>query len=224
VNALLFDMDGVLVDVASSYRRAVRLTVRHFAGVDIGEAEIQAYKDRGGLNNDWDLTGAVLSDRGIEPGRESIVGVFQGFYAGKDFNGLIRDERWLLDPGILAGLAKRFAVGIVTGRPSAETRFTLGHFGVARYFPVVVTMDDLPPDRGKPDPLGIRLAMKALGERDGFYVGDTIDDMRAARRAGLVPIGVAGDGRGAGAAEARLRTEGAEKIICDIRRIEEVLP
>ena len=35
INALFFDMDGVLVDVSRSYRRAIEETVSHFTGREI---------------------------------------------------------------------------------------------------------------------------------------------------------------------------------------------
>ncbi|MHB8094213.1 MAG: HAD-IA family hydrolase [Candidatus Aminicenantales bacterium] len=223
MKALLFDLDGVLVDVAASYRRAVDMTVRHFSGTGIDPRGIQSYKDRGGLNNDWDLTLAVLADRGVPAGRDSVIEIFQGFYLGKDFDGLIGDEKWLLDPATLTPLSGEFRAGIVTGRPRPETRYTLGLFDALSLFPVVVTMDDLPPGRGKPDPLGIRLALSLLGMKEGFYAGDTVDDMAAARAAGLVPIGVALPAEGKDGQEARLLDAGAARVIADINRIGEVL-
>jgi HAD superfamily hydrolase (TIGR01548 family) len=67
---IIFDMDGVLVDVSSSYREVVRRTVveymRQVLGADVSDgfitlADIAAVKKSGGLNNDWDLTDAILN-------------------------------------------------------------------------------------------------------------------------------------------------------------------
>ena len=67
---LLFDMDGVLVDVSKSYRDTVRQTARLFLQEACGSAslpnplfslaDLAAVKQSGGLNNDWDLTRTVL--------------------------------------------------------------------------------------------------------------------------------------------------------------------
>ena len=38
---LVFDMDGVLVDVTESYRETIRQTVRYFTGQEIGNERIQ---------------------------------------------------------------------------------------------------------------------------------------------------------------------------------------
>ncbi len=219
MKALLFDCDGVLVDVSESYRRAVQETARRFGAGEIDAAAIRAYKERGGLNNDWDLTLTALRERGIAADRRDVVKAFQEIYLGRDFDGLIRNEVWLCREGLLSGLAGKYALGIVTGRPAPETRFTLEHFGADGFFPVVVTQDDLAEDRGKPDPLGILTALARLGSVEGYYVGDTVDDMRAALGAGLVPIGVAPEDGGPGLLKA-----GAARIIRDINRIGEVLP
>ncbi len=223
MRALLFDMDGVLVDVFESYRQAIRETVRHFSGSRISDRAIQAYKSRGGLNNDWDLTLAALDDRGVVVGRDEVVAAFQEYYAGRNFDGLIRNEKWLLDFEILKELSTGYRVGIVTGRPAAETQHTLGRFRALDLFAAVVTMDDLPPGMGKPNPEGIRLALSRLGSAEGYYVGDTVDDMQAARRAGLVAIGVVRPSDRRPGTEALLISAGASRIVPDINRIKEVL-
>lgn len=67
---IVFDMDGVLIDVSGSYREAVRKTVRLFFSGSKGAeklpdplfslTELAKLKQTGGLNNDWDLTALTL--------------------------------------------------------------------------------------------------------------------------------------------------------------------
>jgi HAD superfamily hydrolase (TIGR01548 family) len=59
VDAVVLDVDGVLVDVADSYRRAIVETVERVYGRSIRKADVQAFKDAGGFNNDWELTDAA---------------------------------------------------------------------------------------------------------------------------------------------------------------------
>jgi len=58
-DAVVLDVDGVLVDVADSYRRAIVESVAQVYGDTIDRADVQAFKDAGGFNNDWELTDAA---------------------------------------------------------------------------------------------------------------------------------------------------------------------
>lgn len=59
VEAVVLDVDGVLVDVADSYRRAIVETVERLHGERPPAGTIQALKDAGGFNNDWLVTDAA---------------------------------------------------------------------------------------------------------------------------------------------------------------------
>lgn len=59
VDAVVLDVDGVLVDVADSYRRAIVDTVAHVHGETVDREAVQLFKDAGGFNNDWTVTDAV---------------------------------------------------------------------------------------------------------------------------------------------------------------------
>jgi HAD superfamily phosphatase len=58
-DAVVLDIDGVLVDVADSYRRAIVDSVDRVYGKTIAIDDIQPFKDAGGFNNDWELTYAA---------------------------------------------------------------------------------------------------------------------------------------------------------------------
>ena len=59
VDAVVLDIDGVLVDVSASYRRAIVDTVERVHGETIDRAAVQQFKEAGGFNNDWELTDAA---------------------------------------------------------------------------------------------------------------------------------------------------------------------
>ena len=59
VDTVVLDVDGVLVDVADSYRRAVVETVGRRHGDEPPREAIQPLKDAGGFNNDWLVTDAL---------------------------------------------------------------------------------------------------------------------------------------------------------------------
>ncbi|MFC6904835.1 TIGR01548 family HAD-type hydrolase [Halalkalicoccus tibetensis] len=58
-DCVVLDVDGVLVDVADSYRRAIVESVERVYDATIEKEGIQAFKDAGGFNNDWELTDAA---------------------------------------------------------------------------------------------------------------------------------------------------------------------
>ena len=58
-DAVVLDIDGVLVDVADSYRRAIVESVDRVYGRTVDDDGVQRFKDAGGFNNDWELTYAA---------------------------------------------------------------------------------------------------------------------------------------------------------------------
>ncbi|MFB6170095.1 MAG: TIGR01548 family HAD-type hydrolase [Haloarculaceae archaeon] len=84
VDAVVLDIDGVLVDVADSYRRAIVESVEFVYGDTIPKPAIQAFKDAGGFNNDWELTyAAALYVLGREAGYEGDVEAFTDAVAAR---------------------------------------------------------------------------------------------------------------------------------------------
>ncbi len=218
--AVLFDMDGVLVDVSQSYRKAIQQTVQFFADTEATTAEIQHFKEQGGYNNDWDLTEAILQKRGKTVPKQAIIDRFQQVYlGGKGVAGLIDNEQWLLPKNQLFELHKKYQLGIVTGRPRQETTYVLHKFAVEELFDVVVVMEDYPPEKSKPDPYPIQLALEKLGTQDAVYVGDSVDDIVAAKRAGLRVFGCVPPGVAKAQLAEKLQKRGADLVIDSISEI-----
>jgi histidinol-phosphate aminotransferase len=184
--ALLFDLDGVLADVTRSYRQAIRQTADRF-GVEVTPEQIDAAKAAGDANNDWVLTWRLVCAQ--RPGVElaEIRRTFERLYQGEAGQpGLWEDERLLIARQQLVELAGRLPLAIVTGRPRKDAERFLATFGLQELFAVVVAMEDGP---AKPDPFPVRLALERLGVERAWMVGDTPDDMQAARAVGVLPIG-----------------------------------
>lgn len=207
--ALLFDMDGVLADVSRSYRAAIVAACASF-GVTVGRAEIDAAKAGGGANDDWALTRALLEDAGVDVSLAAVCDRFEEAYQGAGgtpglhrFETLIPDRRWL------AGLAERFSLAVVTGRPRRDARRFLEEHDLAGLFGAVICREDAPL---KPDPAPVALALRRLGARAAWMFGDTPDDIVAACGAGVVPIGVAPPGAGP-AIRAALEHAGAARVL-----------
>jgi HAD superfamily hydrolase (TIGR01549 family) len=91
----------------------------------------------------------------------------------------------------------RRPLGVVTGRPRADAERFLARFSFADCFDVVVCREDA---ALKPDPAPVQLALQRLAVRTAWMLGDTVDDVRAAQGALVLPIGVLADGDLPGAA------------------------
>lgn len=215
--AVLFDMDGVLADVSRSYRRAILDTAAAF-GVTVGPEDVAAAKARGDATNDWRLTHALISEAGVEASLEQVTRRFESLYQGDDQReGLYRRETPRFDPETLARLASRRPLGVVTGRPRSDAERFLSDHGLAGAFAVVVCMEDAP---SKPDPAPVRLALERLGVASAWMVGDTPDDLAAARGAGVLPVGLPAPGDGPSV----LDSAGAALILGTPEELEERLP
>lgn len=220
---LIFDMDGVLVDVSDSYRETIVRTVAHFTGRVVTAEQIQDYKNRGGWNDDWMLAHRLCADLGSAVDYDAVVDHFVRIFAGerRDGNGLIRRERWIPRPGLLERLARRFELGIFSGRRHWEIDLSLRRFAPQVRFDPCIGAEDVA--NLKPAPDGLLLAAAHKPGRSLVYVGDTVDDARCARAAGVPFIGVADPGGPRGAeTRALLRREGAPAVLDDINGIEAV--
>lgn len=189
--AILFDLDGVLADVSSSYRRSIIETALTF-GVTVTATDVDEAKASGTANDDWDLTRRLCSDQGVELEYSEVVARFEEIYQGReDTLGLKTSERPLVDPSTWSRWAAELPLGVVTGRPRADAEEFLERFGLSEKTSVLVAREDAPL---KPDPGPVRLALDRLGVRHAWLVGDTPDDIEAARSAQVMPIAVVSPG------------------------------
>jgi len=82
--AVVLDIDGVLVDVADSYRQAVIESVERVYGETVDRTAIQQFKDAGGFNNDWLVTDAVaLYVLATQAGYDDDIETFTDRIAGE---------------------------------------------------------------------------------------------------------------------------------------------
>ncbi|MFH1844963.1 MAG: aminotransferase class I/II-fold pyridoxal phosphate-dependent enzyme, partial [bacterium] len=179
--AVLLDLDGVLADVRLSYHRCIVETARSF-GLDPSPNEVTAVSQKPGHNNDWVKTRELLARHGKFVDLATITTRFQAIYAD-----LANHETLIPGRELLVRLAARYPLAIVTGQPSREAEGFLQRFAIAHLFTTTICLEDGPE---KPDPAGVRNALDRLGVRAAWMVGDTVNDIIAARQAGVVPLGI----------------------------------
>jgi HAD superfamily phosphatase len=187
-DVIVFDMDGVLVEVMQSYRESIVETVRHFTGQTVSHDEIQDFKNAGGWNNDWILAHRLITDRGVKVEYQTVVAQFNKIFFGENGDGLILKEQWMPRPGMLEGLAKVASLAIFTGRVKYEADATLDRYASTIPFDPIVTDDSV--ISPKPAPDGLQLIQKQFPQKQLWYLGDTVDDARSSQAAGVPFIGV----------------------------------
>jgi HAD superfamily hydrolase (TIGR01548 family) len=218
-DVIVFDMDGVLVEVMQSYREAIRETVRHFTGELPTHDEIQDFKNAGGWNNDWVLSQRMIADRGKQVAYADVVEYFNQVFLGKNGDGLIRHERWVPKQGLLERLSERASLAIFTGRAKYEADVTLRRYANGIRFHPLITDECVA--NPKPAPDGLRLIMQEHAEQTIWYLGDTVDDAKSAEAAGVPFVGVSSRENPRHAEIAGiLRDRGAFALLEDVNELE----
>jgi HAD superfamily phosphatase len=213
---IVFDVDGVLVDVRGSFQKTTLETVEFFTGKKVTRAELHNWKNKSGYNDDWKLSTAWAHSLGSEAEYDEVKRKFVELYWGEKGEGNVKNETWLLPPANVRKLARRAELALFTGRTKWELEYTLARCACRSFLSQIVTVEDV--KLPKPNPEGL---LKILGRRDPsdiLYVGDNIDDALAARAARVPFVGVLprrGEERPERAE--RLRKLGAMTILGDIK-------
>jgi HAD superfamily phosphatase len=138
---LVFDMDGVLVDVTGSYREVTRLTVvlylSRVLGADIQDngflsrSDVAAVKKSGGLNNDWDLTDTILDTyllHALQASHEkALASRLEAVREIADDHGVIRELRHVMEKIDLSDLES-----LVYEKKAPQLFAALSTYGAAR--------------------------------------------------------------------------------------------
>lgn len=185
---LIFDVDGVLIDVRETFWRSALQTVEKLTGKKATWAELHKWKRQPGNNDDWMMVSRWATARGVPTTYEEAREAFQPFYWGSNGKpGNVAKEKWLVTPKLVAKWARKHELNLFTGRTRPEFAYSFERWPAAKHFRMVVTMDDA---RKKPFPDGL---LAILGKRDptnALYLGDNVDDALSAKAAHVPFIGI----------------------------------
>jgi pyrophosphatase PpaX len=177
VSCVLFDLDGTLIDTVE----LIRLSFRHATEAVLGAAVPDEVTMAG--------VGQPLRRQFHEmaPGHEAeLLRVY------REFNVAHHDELARAYEGTRETLEQLKALGVrmgvVTSKGTTAATLGLESFGLAAFFEVVVTADDV--ELHKPDPHPVLHAAASLGVdvRYCVYLGDSPHDMEAAIAAGAIAV------------------------------------
>lgn len=184
---MAFDLDGTLVDSLPDIVFAVEQTLHELGLPSLGSDLVGSWVGDGVTRL---LKRVLTGEKSGEPDPELLartLGLFRKAYAGH----LCVDSH--LYPGaleLLQALKGRCRVACITNKSRVFTEPLLPLLGIDKYFDLVLSGDSLA--AMKPDPLPLRHAAEMFGLPPGHccMVGDSKNDLLAARAAGFRGLAV----------------------------------
>ena len=179
--AVLFDLDGTLVDSAPDLCNAVNRVLADLGRPPVALSRLRQVVSKGGRA----MLAVALPDLDADA-REARLAPFLAYYGEALANDSVAFEGVA---ELLAALdARGIRWGIVTNKPEGLARGVLEGFGWRQRCAVLVGGDTLP--TRKPDPAPLLHACTQLGVEPGeaLYVGDDLRDVQAARAAGMPSV------------------------------------
>jgi HAD superfamily phosphatase len=174
--------------VHESFHETVLQTVRFFTHKRVTHKQLHEWKNRPGFNDDWKLSTTWIQSLGGKQTYDEVKAKFVELYWGKNGDGNVNREKWLLPKPILRRLAKKSELGIFTGRVWQEMNYTLDRNKTREFFKSIVTAQDV--SHPKPHPEGLLKVIGGRPHEDAIYIGDNVDDANAAKSAGVPFIGI----------------------------------
>lgn len=182
ISAVLFDLDGTLVDSLDDLADAVNYMRSQFGMTALNTTEVRRMIGKGSRHLVQQALGSD-SDNDIRRGLQ--------FFEG--FNSAHIADKSRLYPGILEVLTQLdeqdIPLAIVSNKNESLSRLILESLGIDGYFRSISGGDTYP--ERKPSPLPLMRVIQELGVKpeETVMVGDSINDIEAGRQAGIATIG-----------------------------------
>ena len=177
--ALVFDLDGTLIDSAPDIHAAANRLLAEEGLPPQPFERLRAMIGHGVPH----LIDRLMQAAGQPPdqGRDArlVARYSAGYEAAVDLTRPFPYVAETLDRLAAAG----HRMGLCTTKPLAAVRAVLAHFDLAQHFPVIVAGDSAHPR--KPDPAPLHAAIAELGGGPALYVGDHEVDAATARAAAV---------------------------------------
>ena len=177
LQAVLFDLDGTLIDSVELILSSFRHATAHVLGAPLPDEEL--------MRN----VGVPLARQMREFSPEHAEELLRVY---REHNARVHDEMLKRYSGVeeaLLGLAAGgMKLGVVTSKMRHMAFRGLERFDLARFFDVVVGSDDVEVHKPDPHPLFVAAAELDVPIERCAYVGDSPHDMAAARAAGCLAI------------------------------------
>ncbi|MER9063468.1 phosphoglycolate phosphatase [Mesorhizobium sp. M0482] len=183
--AILFDLDGTLVDSAPDIAAAVNELL---AGHDLPPLRLDQVKAMigGGIRKlverAFAAPGTPLLGSALDEANRVMAPIYRRHLTGR--TRLMPGVREVLTHLHLSGIA----MAVVTNKPQLAAREILLHFRLTEYLGAIVGGDAVTSLKPAPDALLLALDLLQVEPRDTLMVGDSSADVAAARAAGMAVI------------------------------------
>lgn len=180
---VLFDLDGTLIDTAPDLAHSMDLVMRELHLPTQGLKKVRRFIGHGVRRLVEDIVSTELEGKPAKATLDKALGAFNEHYREQ----LVQKSS--LYPGVPECLQTLRSRGVklacVTNKPKAFTEPLLEHFLIDGHFDLVLSGDSL--QKKKPDPFPLVHACQRLAVEvaDSIMVGDSSNDILAARNAGM---------------------------------------
>lgn len=179
MTAIIFDLDGTLVDSAPALTEIANSFMREEGLAPLNVAETKRYIGNG---PEVFLERALAARSAADPAKFTArFARYQHHYAQAPGNANVPFPG--VDEALSCLTALGHALGLCTNKPAAPTRTLLAALGWQTLFSVIIAGDTLA--ERKPDPTPLREAAKQLKRHPVIYVGDSEVDAQTATAAGI---------------------------------------
>jgi pyrophosphatase PpaX len=186
VSAVLFDLDGTVVDTVDLILAAHADTFRqHLLGPGPSRPIVVGNMGRPLAS----AFGEYLVADGQQPSDRIVEAMLQTYrsFQREHYERLMRPVAGMAE-ALTALTGRRYVLGVVTSKVEWMARLTLARYDLERFFPIGVFHDDTARHKPEPDPLFEAARRGGFDPSRAVYVGDSTHDMRAGRAAGMRTI------------------------------------
>jgi phosphoglycolate phosphatase len=182
VRALVFDLDGTLIDSKLDLALSIDATLKHMGRPSLPHELIYSYVGNGAAVLVRRALGDTVTDAEAEQGHRFFLAYYREHML----------DNTVTYPGVRQALAAlgHHPMAVLTNKPVRFSEKILEGLGIARYFRCVYGGNSF--ETKKPDPEGINTILRAFAiePRQAMLVGDSDVDVRTARNAGTWACGV----------------------------------
>ncbi len=182
VRALIFDLDGTLIDSKLDLVHSVNAMLREMGRIELPMDTISGYVGQGAPILVTRALGGVCSEQELQRGLKFFLDYYEEH----------KIDHTHVYPGVREALESMNGtlMAVLTNKPIRISQRILNELDLAKYFRVVYGGNSF--RTKKPDPLGANtiLAELGAGPTEAMMIGDSEVDIQTARNAGTIAVAV----------------------------------